>query len=113
MGQPRRFRKISESQLFAAIFFELSDSIGDQLSSRELARATAHLVRLIENDFGLHKIDKVASRSNYYSHETDTAILTRHWQILCRECTPEYLDGEIAIPGFLEKRLLELGMIYD
>lgn len=113
MRNRRPSARVSESQLFIAIFFELSESVGDQISSSDLIKAANHLVRLIEDDFGFNKFEKAVFRSNYYSHETDHAITRRTWQILCRESAAEFLDGEWIDPLFLKHRMIEMGIFYD
>lgn len=112
MGEARG-KRLSESELFAAIFFELSEALGDQVSSERLIEAANHLVRLIDDDFGIHRLDRIPFRTNYYSQETDQAITMRGWQILCKECALDYLEGETIDPTFLRRRLLDLGVSYD
>lgn len=108
----RKF-KLTQGQLFAAIFFELSDALGDRLSSARLIEAANQLTKLIEKDFGLNEITELGYRSNYFSHETFVAIQSKSWQILSSEFGIEHLDDEILNPLFLRNRLRDLGVIYD
>ena len=108
----RRF-KLSQNQLFAAILIELTEALGDSLSTERLIEAADQLTKLIEKDFGINKVAERAYRSNYFSHETFSAIQVRGWQILSEEFGIERLDDEVLNPHFLRNRLKELGVIYD
>ena len=109
----KRTSKISQNDLFAAIFFELSDAIGDQLASEHIIDAANQLVKLIETDFGLNAPQARAYRANYFSHETFRAIQEKAWQILNQEYGIDFSDQEILDPLFLRNRLTELGVHYD
>lgn len=109
MGTVACTKPLSRTELFAAIFFELSDTIGDQVSSAKLLEAAEHLVRLIDDDFGVHAELKLADRASYYSRDTYVSIVDRQWQVLCKECAQDYLDGEVVDPTFLRRRLMQLG----
>ncbi len=57
----RRF-KLSQDQLFAAIFFEFAEALGDRISSERLIEAANQLAKLIEKDFGLGDEDRLTYR---------------------------------------------------
>lgn len=105
-----RQQRLSQTELFAAIFFELSDALGDTVASARLLEAAEHLVRLIDDDFGLNAQLKLADHAGYYSRDTYTSIVDRTWQILCRECAQDFLDGETVDPTSLGRRLKQLGV---
>ncbi len=108
----KRF-KLSQNQLFAAILIELTESLGDHLSTERLIDAANQLTKLIEKDFGLTKVVGRAYRANYFSHETFAAIQTKGWQILAEEFGIEHLDEEVLNPHFLRDRLRDLGVVSD
>jgi hypothetical protein len=108
----KRQQRLSQAELFAAIFFELSEALGDSVSSVRLLEAADHLVRLIDDDFGLNAELKLGDRATYYSRDTYVSIVDREWQVLCKECAQEYLEGETVDPTFLKRRLQELGVFY-
>jgi hypothetical protein len=105
-----RQKRLSQAELFAAIFFELTDALGDSVASTRLLEAADHLVRLIDDDFGINAELKLADRASYYSRDTYTSIVDREWQILCKECAQDYLEGETIDPTFLKRRLKQLGV---
>ena len=106
-------RKLSQNQLFAAIFIELTEALGDSLSSERLIDAADKLTKLIEKEFETARATERAYRSNYFSHDTLNAIQAKGWQILSKEFGLEHLDDEILNPLFLRNRLRNLGVIYD
>jgi hypothetical protein len=108
----KRQQRLSQAELFAAIFFELSEALGDSVSSVRLLEAADHLVRLIDDDFGLNAELKPPDRATYYSRDTYVSIVDREWQVLCKECAQDYLEGETVDPTFLKRRLQELGVFY-
>jgi hypothetical protein len=105
-----RQKRLSQAELFAAIFFELSDALGDSVPSARLLEATGHLVRLIDDDFGIHSELNLTERAGYYSRDTYVSIVDREWQVLCKECAQDFLDGETVDPSFLTRRLKHLGV---
>jgi hypothetical protein len=112
VGPLERQKRLSQAELFAAIFFELSEALGDSVSSAKLLEAADHLVRLIDDDFGVNSELKLFDRAGYYSRDTYTSIVDREWQVLCKECAQDYLDGETVDPTFLRRRLHHLGVYY-
>lgn len=108
----KRF-KLSQNQLFAAILIELTESLGDSLSTERLIDAANQLTKLIEKDFGLTTVVERAYRANYFSYETFAAIQTKGWQILAEEFGVEHLDDEVLNPHFLRNRLKDLGVVND
>jgi len=109
----KRVSRISQNELFAVIFFELAEALGDQLSSERIIDAANQLVKLIETEFGLNKADANVYRANYFSHETLHAIQEKAWAILSTEYGVEFEDWEVFNPLFLRDRLKELGIHYD
>lgn len=87
-------RKISQSQLFAVIFDEFASRLGDTFPSLVLLRAADRLAKLIDNDFNVHRLDRVLDRSNYYTHNLTWAFSQRVWQIACREQSADLIDDQ-------------------
>jgi hypothetical protein len=106
----QRQKRLSQAELFAAVFFELSEALGDSVSSARLLEAADHLVRLIDDDFGINAEVRPLDRASYYSRDTYVSIVDRQWQILCKECAQDYLEGEMVDPTYLKRRLQELGV---
>lgn len=101
--------RLSRTDLFALVFFELSEAVGDEWSSRQLMEAAEQIVRLTENDFGLNEEPVQRSYANYYTYDTADAICSRCWQIACRETPPDCVDGECYDPTQRMRRIRELG----
>jgi hypothetical protein len=89
-----RRKSLSQAQLFAVIFDELSSRLGDSWPSVELLRAADRLAKLIDNDFNLLKFDRIYEKSNYYTHDLTWAFSERVWQIACRERAADLLGDQ-------------------
>lgn len=77
--------RLTQAQLFAVIFDEFANRLGDSLPTIDLLRAADRLAKLIDADFNLHRFDRIFDRSNYYTHDLSWAFSNRMWQIACRE----------------------------
>ena len=108
-----KIRRLSQPELFAAIFFELSESLGDKFSSTRLMDAANQLTKLIEKEFQSNISEERPYAANYFSHETFLAMETKGWQVLTIDNKLLYLDDEIMNPLFLRNRLRDLGVVYD
>lgn len=87
-------RRLSQAQLFAVIFDEFANRLGDSLPTVDLLRAADRLAKLIDNDFNLHRLDRIFDRSNYYTHDLTWAFSERVWQIACRERGADLLGDQ-------------------
>ena len=101
--------------LFAAVYQELSKSLGEDLSAAELMQAAHELIKISKRGY----IDKVGverpGRPNYYSHETDTAIDKYAWRIFESEAKALHQTDEVsdAENSLLRDRLRSLGVDYE
>lgn len=101
--------RLSRSDLFALIFFELSEAYGDSQSSSQLLKASEELVRLIENDFGINEPEVFRAHPNYYTYDLVDAICSRCWQIACRETPAEFIEDRTFDPYVQKRNIARLG----
>lgn len=105
--------RLSQNQLFAAILVELTESLGDTFATARLIEAADQLAKLIEKEFRPQKAELVAHSSNYFTHDTASAIHDRAWQIVREELRFNSNDDDIYDPYFVRDRLKQLGIFYD
>lgn len=99
-------KRLSQAQLFAVIYDEFASRLGDTLPTIDLLRAADRLAKLIDNDFGLHRLDRVFERSNYYTHDLTWAFSERVWQIACREKGADLLGDQRLAADVRAKQVL-------
>lgn len=100
--------KLSQAQLFAVIYNEFANRLGDTLPTIDLLRAADRLTKLIDNDFNLLRLERISERSNYYTHNLTWAFSERPWQIACREQAADLLTDQRLSADARAMRILNI-----
>lgn len=96
--------QLSEAELFALVFFELSAALGERASSASLLNATKSLVRLIDNDFEV-TIERETARTEYFCYNLVEAFSDQCWKIATYERCGLLFDTDETEFSLVKRRI--------
>lgn len=92
----------STLKLTLDVYFELRNSVGEEVSTADLMLAAQELVRISKGEYIERVVQERSAKQNYFSQDLDWAFKNKQSQILCFETT----TSEEAMMTDMEKERL-------